>query len=379
MSFYARRYMFLNEEDNDGVKIGNEKDKDGNEVANTNTEDDEYRMEDEEEETPEENNDNQDGGDEGDEPETPPDEDEYTMNDEEGNEEGDEDEYTLPDDEPEDDDNYTMDDDNTNEPEVGTDDGEEAPAGDGDVDGGAEPDGEDEDNYNMEDDAGEENQEGEDTDDKVDDDADDAAENLGDEIANMEEKIYQDLSDTEKTSRIFELKMNCSNIYNDCVDIIEQLSNVPKTSFNKDVIESVLHDLINLKQYTIEYVTNVFDSKSYSENKVWYNKTKVVMDAVRNVLKELVKQTKKQDIVDDTHITEAALNTKQRNKLKDSDFGLPKERKFPIHDRAHVKSALRFFSDCPENKKPELAKRILSKAKEFGVEISPNNPILKYK
>lgn len=36
----------------------------------------------------------------------------------------------------------------------------------------------------------------------------------------------------------------------------------------------------------------------------------------------------------------AALTTKKRNKLSKEVFALPKQRKYPIHDRAHAANAL---------------------------------------
>ena len=80
----------------------------------------------------------------------------------------------------------------------------------------------------------------------------------------------------------------------------------------------------------------------------------------------------------DRIIMEAELSAEERNNLKASQFGLPEERKFPLTDAKHVRSAISYFHTCPENKKAQLAKRIKSAAKKFGVEISPNSPITKY-
>ena len=80
----------------------------------------------------------------------------------------------------------------------------------------------------------------------------------------------------------------------------------------------------------------------------------------------------------DRIIMEAELSTEERNNLKASQFGLPEERKFPLTDAKHVRSAISYFHTCPEDKKAQLAKRIKSAAKKFGVEISPNSPIMKY-
>ena len=80
----------------------------------------------------------------------------------------------------------------------------------------------------------------------------------------------------------------------------------------------------------------------------------------------------------DRIIMEAELSAKERNDLKASQFGLSEERKFPITDAKHVRSAISYFHTCPEDKKAQLAKRIKSAAKKFGVEISPNSPIATY-
>ena len=80
----------------------------------------------------------------------------------------------------------------------------------------------------------------------------------------------------------------------------------------------------------------------------------------------------------DRIIMEAELSAEERNELKASQFGLPEERKFPLTDAKHVRSAISYFHTCPEDKKAQLSKRIKSAAKKFGVEISPNSPITKY-
>ena len=80
----------------------------------------------------------------------------------------------------------------------------------------------------------------------------------------------------------------------------------------------------------------------------------------------------------DRIIMEAELSAEERNELKASQFGLPEERKFPLIDDKHVRSAISYFHTCPEDKKAQLAKRIKSAAKKFGVEINPDSPVMKY-
>lgn len=63
------------------------------------------------------------------------------------------------------------------------------------------------------------------------------------------------------------------------------------------------------------------------------------------------------------------LTYKEKEALPDSVFGLPERREYPMPDAAHVRAAEAYFRYCPENLKPRLAKAILARAKEFGVDV----------
>ncbi len=59
----------------------------------------------------------------------------------------------------------------------------------------------------------------------------------------------------------------------------------------------------------------------------------------------------------------------EKKDLPDSVFGLPQRREYPMPDAAQVRAAEAYFRDCPEDLKPQLARAILSRAKEFGVDV----------
>ena len=63
------------------------------------------------------------------------------------------------------------------------------------------------------------------------------------------------------------------------------------------------------------------------------------------------------------------LTYKEKEALPDSVFGLPERREYPMPDAAHVRAAESYFRYCPEELKPKLAKAILARAKEFGVDV----------
>ena len=63
------------------------------------------------------------------------------------------------------------------------------------------------------------------------------------------------------------------------------------------------------------------------------------------------------------------LSSEEKKELPDSDFGLPERREYPMPDAAHVRAAEAYFRYCPEELKPELARAILRRAREFGVDV----------
>lgn len=83
---------------------------------------------------------------------------------------------------------------------------------------------------------------------------------------------------------------------------------------------------------------------------------------------------------DADYITMEAISKTDRSKLKDSDFGLPEKRKYPITNEDTVKNAIKYFRFCQAEDQPELAKNLLKAIKKFKIEvrITKDNPFLKY-
>lgn len=78
---------------------------------------------------------------------------------------------------------------------------------------------------------------------------------------------------------------------------------------------------------------------------------------------------------------EASMPAKERNALPDSEFGIPSQRKYPLNDEAHVRAAIKMFNHVDSAHEEELARRIKSKMKKFGiddVEVGSSNKFSKY-
>ena len=72
------------------------------------------------------------------------------------------------------------------------------------------------------------------------------------------------------------------------------------------------------------------------------------------------------------------LDAKERDALGESDFAFPKQRKEPINDADHVRDAMARFDQVQgvtDAEKHEAARRILARAKHFGIHVSEDTAV----
>lgn len=80
-------------------------------------------------------------------------------------------------------------------------------------------------------------------------------------------------------------------------------------------------------------------------------------------------------------LLEEKLSTKERNQLPDSEFGIPSQRRFPLHDKTHVEASIRLFGHVDQEHEEELARNIIKKMHEYDIPmdtVSKNNRLYKY-
>ena len=65
----------------------------------------------------------------------------------------------------------------------------------------------------------------------------------------------------------------------------------------------------------------------------------------------------------------AKLTAAELKALPESQFGLPKARKFPMPDETHVTKAIQFFRYAKPEERNELAANINRRAKELGMKV----------
>ena len=82
-----------------------------------------------------------------------------------------------------------------------------------------------------------------------------------------------------------------------------------------------------------------------------------------------------------TNLNEEKLSTEARNKLPDSEFGIPSLRKFPIQSKHQTLLAIRMFNHVDQEHEAELARNIIRKMKEYNISpdvVGEKNRLRKY-
>ena len=69
-------------------------------------------------------------------------------------------------------------------------------------------------------------------------------------------------------------------------------------------------------------------------------------------------------------VYEATLTSAERKAMADKDYGLPGQKKYPMPDESHVRSAIRFFNHVDPSDEAELARNINKKIKQYNLDVN---------
>ena len=139
-------------------------------------------------------------------------------------------------------------------------------------------------------DTGEENPEGGET---TDDGGEETDNNSNKD--DIDEVLFDTLSDEEKQNKILELKGNFKNMYITCDNVINKINDIYKNSENIKILQRIVVSLTDLKTYIQFYITNVFNGKSYFENDVMFNKYLAILNGIKSILQQIEKGVEKEN------------------------------------------------------------------------------------
>ena len=109
----------------------------------------------------------------------------------------------------------------------------------------------------------------------------------------------------------------------------------------------------------------------------WFFDNKpITLDYCLKHVDKLIKDNKRSNW---TQMGESSINLEtSRSDLKNNQFGIPEDRKFPLDSEKHVMSAIKLFGHAEEFKKKALAKRIKTAANKYDIKIPETTQVYKY-
>ena len=121
---------------------------------------------------------------------------------------------------------------------------------------------------------------------------DDNSDEKVDDIKKQEEELYNNLTPEQLDIKHKELKRNYLALYELINTIIEKISAANISEENVSIIEFASNNLVNLKDMVIDYMENVYKTKSYIENSINYNRFLVQLNSINKILRQLSKKDK---------------------------------------------------------------------------------------
>lgn len=231
-------------------------------------------------------------------------------------------------------------------------------------------------------------------------------------------RIKRDTSDDETISRfIYHLKKDVPMLFkyyfSNERDLQKYIKNI-QSHINESSVLSITEKAKYSTPYTSEEIKRAYGIKIYKElikdpahkyrmdtgielihkeptkeelERIWKNwnlmsnDQKMKSDKKSMELFGKTNQDHYNELINSYTVDESSLLEMKRSELDDSEFGLPKLRKYPMPDKDHVLSAIRFFNYVsPENEK-ELARNIKKKMKQYNISpdrVGDKNRLKKY-
>ena len=140
------------------------------------------------------------------------------------------------------------------------------------------------------------------------------------------------------------------------------------------------------KNSAILMMTPNFDSsKRLMNNDMFVNNKRyesyyIEKDISFYINSKVIEEVDESAIIKEQTELDVCLETK-RSELKDSDFGVPSKRKFPLDTEDHTRSAVKFFNYVDPEDEEELAKRLISALNKYDIDdinVSEKNRFSKY-
>lgn len=118
----------------------------------------------------------------------------------------------------------------------------------------------------------------------------DSGEEASEETQSLKDKydqLYAELTPEERAYRNMVLKNEYKDLHTLCGNIIIQTGYFPNVSTTQDIVKRVIKSLQNFRKYIAFYLSDIYDTKSFYENKYQYEVYLQVFNGIKSVFQDL--------------------------------------------------------------------------------------------
>ena len=110
-----------------------------------------------------------------------------------------------------------------------------------------------------------------------------------DENKKAEEEIFSNLTHDQLDIKHKELKNQYLQLYDMTSEIIDRISSINISEDITFVVDYVSTTLSNLRDMVVDYINDVYKTKSYTENLINYNRFLATLSGINKILEEIDK------------------------------------------------------------------------------------------
>ena len=108
-----------------------------------------------------------------------------------------------------------------------------------------------------------------------------------DDLKTAEEEMYANLTPEQLDIKHKELKGQFLEMFDIVSELIDRIGDAGISEENIKIIEYISNNLINLKDMISDYVNDVYQTKSYIENSIVYNRFLATLNGINRLLEEI--------------------------------------------------------------------------------------------
>jgi hypothetical protein len=108
------------------------------------------------------------------------------------------------------------------------------------------------------------------------------------EIEAIEKELFSDLTDEQLALKHVELKSQFIALYEAAGEVVERINKIPKTDMNIKVLEFIGNKLTELRSLVHYNLTEGYETKSYVENVMIYQRCLVTMNTINQMLQAII-------------------------------------------------------------------------------------------